>query len=88
MRQSSLLGASGPAAPEPSAAQEAGQLPFVWLCPEITRAHALMLMDWLADDRVTRHLSDSPQVSRFIARTVERAGLPMLTPLLPQLKKI
>lgn len=84
MRQSSLWSACGPAAPAPSAGQEARRLPFVWLCPEITRAHALRLMDWLADDRVTRHLSDSPQVSRFIAQAVERAGLPLLTPLLNQ----
>jgi regulator of nucleoside diphosphate kinase len=84
MRQSSLLGASSPAAPGLSAGRDARQLPFVWLCPEITRAHALRLMDWLADDRVTRHLSDSPHVSRFIARTVERTGLPVLTPLFNQ----
>lgn len=84
MRGSSLWGASGPAALDPPTEQEARQPPFVWLCPEITRAHALMLMDWLADDRVTRHLSDSPHVSRFIARTVERTGFPVLTPLFNQ----
>jgi len=31
--------------------------PFISLCPEITRAHALTLMDWLEDERVTCYLS-------------------------------
>lgn len=81
MTQNSLQEGLAPAAPAPSAGQRTPkQLPFVWLCPEITRAHALNLMDWLADERVTRHLSDSPQVSRFIERTVDRVRLPVLTP--------
>jgi hypothetical protein len=29
--------------------------PFISLCPEISRADALTLMDWLEDDRVTCH---------------------------------
>lgn len=58
--------------------------PFVSLCPEITRAHALTLMDWLKDDLVTRHLSDSPHVSRFIERVVDRVRLPVLTHLFNQ----
>ena len=37
--------------------------PFISLCPEITRADALTLMDWLEDECVTRHLSDSRHVS-------------------------
>ena len=32
---------------------------FISLCPEITRANALTLMDWLEDERVTCYLSDS-----------------------------
>lgn len=36
--------------------------PFVSLCPEITRSDAQTLMDWLEDERVTRHLSDSRHV--------------------------
>ena len=60
------------------------KLPFVSLCPEITRSHALTLMGWLEDEQVTRHLSDSPQVSRFIERTVDRIRLPVLTHLFNQ----
>jgi len=54
-------------------------LPFVWLCPEITRAHALTLMHWLEDERVTRYLSDSREVSRFVERVVQQVPLPVLT---------
>lgn len=60
------------------------RLPFVSLCPEITRSHALTLMDWLEDEQVTRHLSDSPHVSRFIERIVDRVQLPVLTHLFNQ----
>ena len=42
--------------------------PFIFLSPEITRAHALTLKDWLADEAVTRYLSDSRHVSRSIAQ--------------------
>lgn len=55
--------------------------PFVSLRPEITRSHALTLMNWLEDDRVTRYLSDSGDVSRFIADAIDRAQMPILTPL-------
>ncbi|MDC9823752.1 GNAT family N-acetyltransferase [Devosia sp. ZB163] len=58
--------------------------PFVSLCPEITRAHALILMDWLEDERVTRHLSDSRSVSRFIAQAIDRTQMPILTHLFNQ----
>jgi regulator of nucleoside diphosphate kinase len=58
--------------------------PFVSLRPEITRTHAFALMDWLEDERVTRYLSDSSSVSRFIAQTVERAQMPILTHLFNQ----
>ena len=58
--------------------------PFVSLCPEITRADALMLMDWLEDECVTRHLSDSHDVSRFIERVIGRVQLPVLTHLFNQ----
>ena len=53
--------------------------PFIALCPEITRANALTLMDWLEDEDVTRYLSDSRDVSRSIAQMVERVHLPTLT---------
>lgn len=53
--------------------------PFVSLRPEITRSHALTLMNWLEDERVTRYLSDSGNVSRFIAEAVDRAQMPILT---------
>ena len=53
--------------------------PFVSLRPEITRTHALILMDWLEDERVTQYLSDSSSVSRFIAQAIDRTQLPILT---------
>jgi len=58
--------------------------PFISLCPEITRAHALTLMDWLEDERVTCYLSDSRHVSRSIEHVIDRTQLPILTPLFNQ----
>lgn len=58
--------------------------PFVSLCPEITRADALTLIEWLEDERVTRHLSDSRHVSRFVEQVVARVQLPILTHLFNQ----
>lgn len=58
--------------------------PFVSLRPEITRTHALTLMDWMEDERVTCYLSDSSSVSRFIAQAVDRAQMPILTHLFNQ----
>ena len=58
--------------------------PFVSLRPEITRTHALILMEWLEDERVTRYLSDSPGVSRFIAQAIDRTQMPILTHLFNQ----
>ena len=53
--------------------------PFISLCPEITRAHALTLMDWLQDERITCYLSDSRHVSRFIEQVIGRVHMPILT---------
>lgn len=58
--------------------------PFVSLRPEITRSHALTLMHWLEDERVTRFLSDSSSVSRVIEQAVDRTNLPILTHLFNQ----
>lgn len=58
--------------------------PFVSLCPEISRSDALTLMDWLEDECVTRHLSDSRHVSRFIQQLLDRVQLPILTHLFNQ----
>ncbi len=58
--------------------------PFISLCPEITRANALTLMDWLEDEEVTRYLSDSRHVSRFIEQVIGRVQLPVLTHLFNQ----
>lgn len=58
--------------------------PFVSLRPEITRTHALILMDWLEDERVTRYLSDSRSVSRFVGQAVGRTQMPVLTHLFNQ----
>jgi regulator of nucleoside diphosphate kinase len=58
--------------------------PFVSLRPEITRSHALILIDWLEDERVTRYLSDSSSVSRLIADAIDRTQMPILTHLFNQ----
>jgi regulator of nucleoside diphosphate kinase len=58
--------------------------PFVSLRPEITRTHALILMGWLEDDPVTRYLSDSRNVSRFIAQAIDQTQTPILTHLFNQ----
>lgn len=58
--------------------------PFVVLRPEITRRHASVLMDWLEDERVTRFLSDSSSVSRFIEQAIDRTQMPVLTHLFNQ----
>jgi regulator of nucleoside diphosphate kinase len=58
--------------------------PFISLCPEITRADALKLIDWLEDEDVTRYLSDSRHVSRFIEQVVGRVQMPTLTHLFNQ----
>ena len=58
--------------------------PFVSLCPDITRSDALKLVDWLEDESVTRHLSDSRHVSRFIEQVIDRVQLPILTHLFNQ----
>ncbi len=58
--------------------------PFISLCPEITRANALNLIDWLKDESVVRYLSDSRHVSRFIEQVVDRVQLPILTHLFNQ----
>lgn len=58
--------------------------PFISLCPEITRAHALTLMDWLEDERITCYLSDSRNVSRSIGQVIDRTQLPILTHLFNQ----
>lgn len=58
--------------------------PFISLCPEITRSNALTLMDWLEDEGVTRYLSDSRHVSRFIEQVIGRVQLPILTHLFNQ----
>ncbi|WP_236234274.1 bifunctional GNAT family N-acetyltransferase/nucleoside diphosphate kinase regulator [Pseudomonas tohonis] len=53
--------------------------PFISLCPEITRADALKLMDWLEDESVTCYLSDSRDVSRTIEQAMDRTQMPILT---------
>ncbi|CAD7024501.1 GNAT family acetyltransferase [Pseudorhizobium endolithicum] len=58
--------------------------PFISLRPEITRTHAFTLMNWMKDERVTRYLSDSSSVSRFIEQAVDRAQMPILTHLFNQ----
>lgn len=59
-------------------------LPFVSLRPEVTRTHAMMLMDWLTDERVTRYLNESRDVSRSIAEAMDRTRMPILTQLFNQ----
>ena len=58
--------------------------PFISFSREITRDHALTLMAWLEDEHVTRYLSDSTHVSRFIGQVLDRVHLPVLTHLFNQ----
>ena len=44
----------------------------------------MILMDWLEDERVTRYLSDSGNVSRFIEQAIDRTQMPTLTHLFNQ----
>lgn len=44
----------------------------------------MILMDWLEDERVTRYLSDSRSVSRFIEQAIDRTQMPILTHLFNQ----
>ena len=53
--------------------------PLITLCSEISREHALLLIDWLKDDEVRRYLSDSQNVSNDIEKVVDRINLPILT---------
>ena len=59
-------------------------LPFVSLRPEVTRSHAMMLMNWLTDERVTRYLNESQDVSQSIAEAMDRTRMPILTQLFNQ----
>lgn len=53
--------------------------PFVFLCSEITRENALILIKWLKDSEVTKYLSDPKDVSNSIEQVVQRTNLPVLT---------
>lgn len=53
--------------------------PFIFLCPEITREHALTLIRWMQNEEVRRYLSDSHRVSESIAQVLDRVNLPVLT---------
>lgn len=53
--------------------------PFIFLCSEITRENALVLMHWLEDQEVRRYLSDARNVSAGIAQVLDRVNLPILT---------
>lgn len=52
---------------------------LVTLCPEITRDHALLMVDWLKEEEVRRYLSDTQNVSDDIVNVVNRVNLPVLT---------
>lgn len=58
--------------------------PFVFLCPEVTRNDAHILMEWLQDAEVRRFLSDHQSVSAAIGQVLERVGLPVVTHLFNQ----
>ncbi len=53
--------------------------PFVFLCPEITREHALHLIRWLRNEEVRRYLSDLSSVSSGIENMMSTVQLPVLT---------
>lgn len=44
----------------------------------------MVLMNWLENEDVTRYLSDSGSVSRFIEHALDRAQMPILTPMFNQ----
>lgn len=58
--------------------------PSIFLCPEITRENALMLIQWLRDDEVRKFLSDTQDVSTSIEQVINRVNLPILTHLFSQ----
>lgn len=55
------------------------KVPFIFLCPEITRENALTLMKWMQDEEVTKYLTDTQDVSEDIKNVVNRVQLPVLT---------
>jgi len=58
--------------------------PSIFLCPEITRENALLLIHWLRDHEVRKYLSDSQDVSTSIEQVINRVNLPILTHLFSQ----
>ncbi len=56
--------------------------PFVFLCSDLTHAHAQSLIHWLRDGAVRRHLTDTERTADDLARAVERLPLPLLVSLL------
>ncbi len=56
--------------------------PFVFLCSDFTHAHARALVQWLRNDAVCRHLTDTGQTADDLAQALERMPLPLLLPLL------
>ncbi len=58
--------------------------PSIFLCPEITRENALILIQWLKDEEVRKYLSDTQDVSASIEQVINRVNLPILTHLFSQ----
>lgn len=58
--------------------------PSVFLCSEITREKAFVMIKWLNDPEVTRYLSDSPYIADYLLETLQRVNLPIVTHLFNQ----
>ena len=55
------------------------KVPFIYLCPEVTRENALQIIRWLKDEEVRKYLSDAQDVPLHIRQALDRANLPVVT---------
>ncbi len=55
------------------------KVPFIYLCPEVTRENALQIIRWLKDEEVRKYLSDAQDVPHHIRQALDRANLPVVT---------
>lgn len=53
--------------------------PSIFLCPEISRSDALILMNWMQDEELTKYLTDTQDVSKEIEEVINRVQFPILT---------
>lgn len=53
--------------------------PFIRLCPEVTRKHAVTITRWLRDEEVRKYLSDGQDAPENIEKAMDRVNLTVLT---------